>query len=114
MLLTFKKDVVETEGNDEVPVEKNFMVELILDLGFELKRRKPQLSRSYNLLRYFTKYFRPHSDIVFETRILLMLGTLRWKGSQPNVNMMARIIFLRRWCLSKAFKKWSEFRIKPC
>ena len=40
MLLTFKEDVVETEGNDEVPVEKNFMVELILDLGFELKRRK--------------------------------------------------------------------------
>ena len=57
MLLTFKKDVVETEGNDEVPVEKNFTVELILDPGFELKRRMPQLSRSYNLLGYFTKYF---------------------------------------------------------
>lgn len=92
----FKKDLVETEGNDEVSVEKNFMVEIILDLGFELKRRKPQLSRSYNLLRYFTKYFRHHSDIVFETRILLMLGTWRRKGSQPNVKMLGRMIFFKK------------------
>ena len=80
MLLMFKKDLVETEGNDEVPVEKNIMVEIILDLGFELKRRKPQLSKSYNLLRYFTKYFQHHSDIVFKTRIFTYVGNLEKEG----------------------------------
>ena len=71
-------------------------MEKMLDLGFALKRRKPQLSRSYNLIRHFTKYLRHHSDIVFETKTSHMLGTLKRKGTHLNVSVLARMILLRR------------------
>lgn len=59
---------------------------MMLDLGFELERKKPELSRSYHLRRHFTKCLRHHYDS-FRNRVSHILGTLERKRLHPNVSV---------------------------
>lgn len=77
-------------------------------------KKKPQLSRCYNLIRYFSQYLWLYSHKVSETKGFTYVGNFEKEEVTPKWEGVGKNDFIKRGHLSQAFENCLKYRIKPC